>query len=324
MGADIESRTCNGIDLQKVKVGGSLLLRDTTIKKGQLNLAGSKIEGQVSINTIKIEDSNANYSLIAEGSEFIGGAILENVEVKNPMSLIGLKTSIQLVIAGIIHELRLDGVVVKGNVILCIAPLQKISLIGFRYESIMLGTNRKDTHSAHNKEMLSLIRLQGVFNPMPYIQFAKTLSSTGRKEDSKYILIEMERDRTKLQKNSTAMLLWRLTIGALIDYGYSPLKIIKISIVMILVFACIVKLTSNNFVSLTEIDTFMVINPLFYSIDTFIPLVDLKQANFWIPDWTVTPLLAISWWIYIMTGWIFSLIFAAAVTGLIKKSSDDN
>ncbi|MEL6477545.1 MAG: hypothetical protein AAFR17_09470, partial [Pseudomonadota bacterium] len=63
-------------------------------------------------------------------------------------------------------------------------------------------------------------------------------------------------------------------------------------------------------------------DPLAYSIDTFVPLVNLHQEPHWIPQvegksaWSLTRLYL---WIHIASGWIITALFAASLTGLVKK-----
>ena len=64
--------------------------------------------------------------------------------------------------------------------------------------------------------------------------------------------------------------------------------------------------------------------PIVYSLDTFIPIVDLHQETNWIPQ----PERGKSWvgrwarfylWVHIAFGWILTTVAVAGFTGLIKK-----
>jgi hypothetical protein len=71
------------------------------------------------------------------------------------------------------------------------------------------------------------------------------------------------------------------------------------------------------------------LNPTVYSLDTFFPFVNLHQEPHWIPDaergdpallgkptgWWARLYL----WIHILPGWIITAVFAASLTGLVKK-----
>lgn len=63
-------------------------------------------------------------------------------------------------------------------------------------------------------------------------------------------------------------------------------------------------------------------SPAAYAIDTFVPLVDLDQEDRWIPakqrglmGWFARLYL----WLHIAFGWIVTALFAASVTGLVKR-----
>ncbi|MEM7507498.1 MAG: hypothetical protein AAF415_12210 [Pseudomonadota bacterium] len=64
-------------------------------------------------------------------------------------------------------------------------------------------------------------------------------------------------------------------------------------------------------------------DPLVYSIDTFVPLVNLHQEPHWIPQvagkadaWPWTRLYL---WLRIAMGWVITALFAASLTGLVKR-----
>lgn len=75
------------------------------------------------------------------------------------------------------------------------------------------------------------------------------------------------------------------------------------------------------------------LNPLLYSLDVFLPFVNLHQEHYWWPDATVTGECALlgrditirGWalryylWLQIIAGWLLSAIFVAGVTGLIRN-----
>ncbi|WP_424990257.1 hypothetical protein [Fluviibacterium sp. S390] len=62
--------------------------------------------------------------------------------------------------------------------------------------------------------------------------------------------------------------------------------------------------------------------PTAYAADVFIPFIDLRQASDWAlletPAEPIRPYL-LFYWGYILMGWIFTAIFGASVTGLVRK-----
>jgi hypothetical protein len=63
------------------------------------------------------------------------------------------------------------------------------------------------------------------------------------------------------------------------------------------------------------------LSPLMYSLDLFLPFIDLHQEDQWWPDETLKQArrLRAYLWCQILLGWILSAIFLAGVTGLIGK-----
>jgi hypothetical protein len=75
------------------------------------------------------------------------------------------------------------------------------------------------------------------------------------------------------------------------------------------------------------------LNPLLYSLDVFLPFVNLHQEHYWWPDETTSGECAIFGrrvpirgsvlryylWLQIMAGWLLSAVFIAGLTGLIQN-----
>lgn len=84
-------------------------------------------------------------------------------------------------------------------------------------------------------------------------------------------------------------------------------------------------------------------NPVIYSLENFLPLVDLHQAKQWLPDPNIRqphPVTLFSgrfrceyqsppwlgrvlrWylWVHILAGWFFSAMFIAGITGLVRRT----
>ncbi len=55
---------------------------------------------------------------------------------------------------------------------------------------------------------------------------------------------------------------------------------------------------------------------LVYSIDVFVPLIDLCQAKFYLPKdgWV-----QVYHWVHIGAGWVLSTLLAVGLTGLVRR-----
>jgi hypothetical protein len=80
-------------------------------------------------------------------------------------------------------------------------------------------------------------------------------------------------------------------------------------------------------------------NPLVYSLDVFLPFVDLQQICYWLPGekaagaarsrncllhigpWTLrwSAVLRAYFWFQTLAGWTLTTLLAAAVTGIVKS-----
>lgn len=63
-------------------------------------------------------------------------------------------------------------------------------------------------------------------------------------------------------------------------------------------------------------------NPVFYAIDTVIPLVSLDQRDTRYPDTSTRAGVVMQWWLDIATilGWLLSSIFVLALAGLARSA----
>ena len=75
-------------------------------------------------------------------------------------------------------------------------------------------------------------------------------------------------------------------------------------------------------------------NSFMYSLDLFIPLVDLRQANYWLPNskkgdrpfqsglfskLTTGRLLRTYMWFHILSGWILTTLLFVGLSGLVRR-----
>jgi hypothetical protein len=62
-------------------------------------------------------------------------------------------------------------------------------------------------------------------------------------------------------------------------------------------------------------------NPVFYAIDTVIPLVSLDQRSTWYPDPSTRGGTVMQWWLNVATilGWLLSSIFVLSLASLARS-----
>jgi hypothetical protein len=178
------------------------------------------------------------------------------------------------------------------------------------------------------------------FYSQPYNELAKYYSGTGDDAAAAMVLVAEEDDRYQRMG-----LLGRLSgdfLRATIGYGHRPLLAFNWSILVVLIGwvvvmmgkrAGVMRLTWPENSPPPTTDQFNGLHPLLYSLDVFLPFVNLHQEHYWWPDEgskgqctfagrTITirgSSLRLYLWMQIIAGWLLSAIFVAGITGLIRN-----
>jgi hypothetical protein len=178
------------------------------------------------------------------------------------------------------------------------------------------------------------------FYSQPYNELAKYYSGTGDDAAAATVLVAGEDDRYQRMG-----LLGRLSgdfLRATIGYGHRPLLAFNWSILVVLIGwvvvlmgkrAGVMRLTWPENTPPPSTDHINGLHPLLYSLDVFLPFVDLHQEHYWWPDEgskgecrfagrTITirgSSLRLYLWMQIIAGWLLSAIFVAGITGLIRN-----
>ena len=187
---------------------------------------------------------------------------------------------------------------------------------------------------------LRWLRLQSGFHPQPYRQLAKVLRESGDEPGATEVLIAS--DDLNYRRFGLSGRIWGAFLNTTIGYGYQPLRAIVWSFAVV-IFGSMVVATGKRagvmrFKWPEETpppsgDPMAGLHPMLYSLDVFVPFVDLHQENYWWPDETASGECAIFGqrvtvrgsvlryylWLQIVAGWLLSAIFIAGVTGLVRS-----
>ena len=68
------------------------------------------------------------------------------------------------------------------------------------------------------------------------------------------------------------------------------------------------------------LEGYPVFRPVAYSMDTFLPLVDLHQEKYWTPKDGLVKKLYLP--IHILAGWVVTTLAAVSVTGLVRHEKE--
>jgi len=209
----------------------------------------------------------------------------------------------------------------------------KLELDGLTYDQ--LGGPAIDARSR-----LQWLALQPEFHLQPYRQLAKLLRNNGDDSGATEVLIATE-DRRHASMGRLGAL-WGGFLNATIGYGHKPLRTIGWSLLVILIGWPIVWMAKHagvmrptwpeNIPHASEPD-YEELHSLLYSLDAFLPFVNLHQEHYWWPNAKASgdcvvfgrrfrlrgSLVRHYLWLQIFSGWLLSAILIAGVTGLMRS-----
>lgn len=218
----------------------------------------------------------------------------------------------------------------------------RLNLNGFVYQTISEGP-------LDAKSRLEWLRRQAhaPFSQQPYEQLASVMKYTGHDEEAVAIAIGGEDDRLRYGELPMAARMRQWSLKYLLDYGYKPhYRALMIgTVLMLLGWLMFLLGSSADLMSPTRERVYMdqlyidsrhvpadypVFNPVVYSIDSFIPFINLHQEEYWLPNASRScTLLAnelpcgaglrLYMWLHIGLGWVLATLFAVGLTGLVRK-----
>jgi hypothetical protein len=189
----------------------------------------------------------------------------------------------------------------------------------------------------------------------PYTQLAAVYRAIGQDEEANTVLVARAERIGELASPFSPQGLWYRYFGRLIGYGYEPFRAIKIGVAIIAVGALVFAIGAHrNLMAETKLaesvlpregelgrvsPSYPRFNPLVYSLEVFIPFVNLNQVCYWIPGekpsnqsqsrnclMHVGPY-SLKWstalngylWFQTLAGWTLCTLLAAAVTGIVES-----
>lgn len=196
------------------------------------------------------------------------------------------------------------------------------------------------------------------FQTQPYEQLAKILEGKGEQSAATLIRINKQEDLRKYGKLNFFEKAWNCFIGLTIAHGYRPFQALFIALILVPFGAICFWFAYPDLISPTNIelysssslfetvklpsssnsknisDIYPQFNPLFYSLDSFVPFVDLHQQRYWLPDANrgskvfsfgqndikVGGLLRYYYWFHILFGWVTTSLLVAGLTGLVRAA----
>ena len=174
----------------------------------------------------------------------------------------------------------------------------------------------------------------------PYRQLARVLRETGDEPGAIEVLIAEEDARYVRFGFFSA--LWGGFLKWTIGYGHRPLLALLWSLLVVTIgyivtmvakTAGVMRRTYPENAPVASDESYERLYPLLYSLDVFLPFVNLHQEHYWWPNSSQTGELEIRglklrvhgslvlyyMWMQIIAGWMLSAIFVAGITGLLRN-----
>ncbi len=317
IGGTFENENGYALNADGMKTMGDVFLRDKFHAKGEVNLLGAEIGGDLSCIDGTFENEKG-VTLNAENMTVKGVFFWRTKE--RPAGVVDLMHANVGQLSDNKESWPEEG---------------KLALDGFEYGALAPDDTPK---SAEERLRWIGLQLPEPFKPQPYEQLAKVLRGMGHEEDARDVLIAKNDDMRKYGELSRITKLWYWFLGGTIRYGWRTRRVILGFIFPMLIlgwgmFWCandlkVMQPSKERVYMSTEFKedgtvppTYPVLSPLSYSIDTFVPFVNLHQENYWLPDasrpwgW----LFRIYLWAHILLGWLSSTLALVSLTGLIRK-----
>ena len=352
-GSQFINKGARALNADGLKVEGDVFLRNDFKAEGEVRLVGATIGGVLDCEK-GMFIKPTGYALLADDLNIKGSAYLHNgFQADGVVSLGGatIDRSFAWTDVNSPEKATLD---LRSATVGTLWDDQdswpdegRLLLHGLVYKEI------DDDAPRDAESRIDWLRRQPGFRPQPYEQLAAVLRKSGQDDDAKKILIAKNEDRARLTKLTWSEKWWYRVLGPMIGYGYRPLNALW-GVVAFVALGWILfgigywggLVTPQNesayversvsTVGGTEVrelsDVYPRFNFLVYSFDVFVPLIDLHQAKYWLPNASRGPallsikgfalhtggLLRLYLWVHITMGWAITMLLVAGLTGLIR------
>jgi hypothetical protein len=345
------NKGANALFAEGLKATGGIHLHDNFKAEGAVRLLNSILDNDLYCTKGHFLNERGE-ALIAEHIKIKGKAFFSSIEVKGLVSFAS---------AEIDGHFKWTDVPSNSNVILDLRYAKigtlwddeaswptrdHLWLNGLVYENIDSKAPRSF------KSRIKWLKLQPTerFYPQPYDQLARVYNKAGQDNDAKRVLIEKNKDPLWLSQMTRWEKFWQRFLGITIGFGYRPFHALYWIFLLIVIgwgvfsVAAITGIMtpskegayiSEAGVAGRQLSTdYPKFNSLIYSVDLFIPVIDLHMKNYWLPNANNKSELRISnrinipisgsiiriwFWLHIILGWILITLFIVGLTGLIKK-----
>ena len=205
-------------------------------------------------------------------------------------------------------------------------------------EKILLALGEKSAAQRRR----ALAEKLNLFLPQPYEQAAKVLRAQGHEADAREVLIAKERRRKAALPSPLATFrtafksiddfrralstltewAWYRTLAPLIGYGHRPSPALWLAVLSVFLgWGGFAWADAKGVMKPEKAERQAEFRPLVYALETFTPLIKLREADYWRADtgrrlgrWVDTLTVVYTCW-----GWILTTLLVAALTGLVRR-----
>jgi hypothetical protein len=180
------------------------------------------------------------------------------------------------------------------------------------------------------------------YRPQPYGQLARVLRERGSDIGAVSVLIAKEDARRRQRELGVGERLWGLLLDATIGYGYRPIRALWWIFGFVALGAMLFRFGYHErAITPTEPAAYQCFvrdgeppphyppfNAVIYSLENFLPVVDLHQGLYWRPNprhgsggrMRMLSGTVLRWylWLHILAGWVITPLFAAGLSGLVR------
>jgi hypothetical protein len=322
-----------------VKVSGTVLM-GSLVANGGVSLAYARIGGNLRcLGCATAREWSDLFSL--EGAQLDGDLLLGNLDLgKGALTLQRLRVKGALTLSDFVCpeelislDLRFASVTTIDHYFTAWPKSGSLFLDGFEYSLFGPGFPIRQCIQWLRLNQPRPLRLQ------PYEQAARILKSSGYESESTQILISKADDLCRHGELSWSGRLISRSLGLAIGHGYRPHRALIFMLYIIFFGAAVFHDGKRNgLISKTNTSViksnYPKFQPFIYSIDTFLPIVELGQKSYWAPNansgfqakfsliefkFTWGSALRVYLWLHILLGWFFTTLWVAGFTGLVRK-----
>jgi len=340
-GARLENPNGNALFADGMTVERSVFLDQGFHATGEVRLPGTHIRGNLECTGARLENPNGNAlsadQMTVEGSVFLdegfhatGAVRLLRARIQGALICTEARFENPNGIALNLEHARLGGIEDDEG---SWPQRGRLRIDGLEYEGFAGDRTPMDAQ----RRLEWLRRQLPDFRPQPYDQLARVFRRMGREADAVEVLIAKQEDLIRHGKLSLWGRLTRRILGITIGHGYRSGRALLWSLAFVIAGALIFGWANARGLmapSSPEILTdplyraggtippdYPRFEAFFYSLDAFLPIVDLHQEGFWLPDAgkPFGALIRVYLWFHIAAGWLLSTLFVSGVTGLVRR-----